>query len=266
MTSAICKSELISWLEPIALKKNLKKFNITITGSSEKGDGYLGDITFVKVQDESGKIYSFVVKSGKKSIPLRGRFPIRNSFKNEIFVYEQVFPQFVRFQKEKGVKCAFDNFAKCYETNLYEDMEVVVLENLKDAGYFLWDRTVGMNRGHVVEILKNYGKLHAISYALKDQRPELFQNLASHLIDIFLQMSKSFESNGYGMYKDIIKAAKNKGFDDIVEKSIILDKQMAEIHKNPDTDNPYSVIIHGDCWTNNFMFKYKVKWKITCNT
>lgn len=263
MTPALSKSQLISWLRPIALKNNLKNFNISITGSSKKGDGYLGDISFVEVQSKDGKTYSFVVKSGKNGPLIRDNFPIRSAFKNEIFVYNEVFPQFLHFQREKNVKNPFHNFAQCYETQIYEDMEVLVLENLKNSGYALWDRTVGMNREHVVEILKNYGKLHAISYALKDQKPELFHNLASNLKDIYIHMFEGFKDMDIGMFNDIIKAAKTKGFDDIVEKSIFLDKHIVKIHELRGTQNPYAVIIHGDCWTSNYMFKYKVKLRIT---
>lgn len=266
MTSTISKTQISSWLQPIASRKNLKNPIISITGSSEKGDGYLGDITFVKVQEESGKTFGFVVKSGKNNTTLRQQFPIRNSFLNEIFIYKKLFPEYLDFQKEKNVECVFDNLAKCYETRIDEKMEVVVLENMKDAGYFLWDRNVGMNREHVVEILKNYGKLHAISFALKDQKPELFCDLVSHLKDIFVEVFQNLKNTEKGIFKDVTDLAKTKGFDDIVEKAMILDQQRSEIHLNPDTKNPYAVIVHGDCWNNNFMFKYKVKKQLTNNS
>lgn len=260
MTSSISKTDLLTWLEPLALRENLKRSTVSVTGTTEKGDGYMGDITFVKVEDENGKTYSLVVKSAKKSPLLREQLPVRMAYKNEIFLYTEVLKQFVNFQKEKNVKCVFDNYAKCYETLIYDDVEVVVLENMKDAGYFLWDKAVGMNRGHVVEVLKNYGKLHAISYALKDQKPELFHNLASKLPDIFIEMEQIFQDLQKKIFEEIIDLAKTKGYNDIAEKLVSMEEKISVIYKG-DKENPYAIIAHGDCWNNNVMFKYKVNKK-----
>jgi hypothetical protein len=43
------KSEIKSWLEMVLKKENLINISVNILGTSEKGDGYMGDIIFVFV-------------------------------------------------------------------------------------------------------------------------------------------------------------------------------------------------------------------------
>jgi hypothetical protein len=50
--AAICvgdESEIKSWLEMVLKKENLINISVNILGTSEKGDGYMGDIIFVFV-------------------------------------------------------------------------------------------------------------------------------------------------------------------------------------------------------------------------
>ncbi|KAJ8943196.1 hypothetical protein NQ318_000677 [Aromia moschata] len=143
-----------------------------------------------------------------------------------------------------------------------DDMEVLILNNLKKIGYELYDRVKPLNLSHQKAVLKEYGKLHAVSFALRDQHPDQFRTLIN---------SKDFMRGFFalkGIQKSVQKAV-NEAMDIFREKGdfTLAEKLERIFYKNPgelaldlfrmDKDNPEAVILHGDCWNNNFMYKYE---------
>ncbi|XP_068896135.1 uncharacterized protein [Tenebrio molitor] len=255
------RTDIENWLKPVLKKESLANYSIHISGSTEKGDGYLGDVTFVEVRGTANtneeKSYDFVIKCGKKSSQLRDMMPIRNVFENEIYFYNEILPVFKEFQAEKGITDPFDNTPKCYDSIIEEEMEVLILGNMKTSGYCLHNRLHPMNKEHIRKVIKVYGKFHAISFALRDQKPEVFKKLGGKLTDIMKLMTKYIKPiEGANNYQDIIKIAKEKKEDDVVTKLNILNERAKRNNELTDPSDPYAVILHGDCWNNNFMFKY----------
>jgi thiamine kinase-like enzyme len=256
------RADIENWLRPVLKKENLEHYSIHISGSSEKGDGYLGDVTFVEIRGTTNtyeeKSYDFVIKSGKKSSQLREMIPVRNAFENEINFYNEILPIFREFQAEKGITDPFDNIPKFYNSIIEEKMEVLILGNMKTSGYCLHDRFHPMDKEHIRKVIKVYGKFHAISFALRDQKPEVFKELGGKLTDMMKLMTKSIKPiEGTNNYQDIIKIAKEKKEDDVVTKLNILNERAKRQNEITDPSDPYAVILHGDCWNNNFMFKYE---------
>jgi thiamine kinase-like enzyme len=254
------RADIENWLRPVLKKENLENYSIHISGSTEKGDGYLGDVTFVDVRGTNTnekKSYEFVIKSGKKSSQLREMIPVRNAFENEIYFYNEILPVFREFQAEKGITDPFDNTPKFYDSIIEEEMEVLILGNMKTNGYSLHDRFDPMDQEHIRKIIKVYGKLHAISFALRDQKPEVFKELGGKLTDMMKLSAKYIKpKEDRNNYEDIIKIAKEKKEDDVVAKLNILNERAKRQNEITDPNDPYAVILHGDCWNNNFMFKY----------
>jgi thiamine kinase-like enzyme len=257
-------ADIENWLRPVLKKENLENYSIHISGSTEKGDGYLGDVTFVDVRGTNTnekKSYEFVIKSGKKSSQLREMIPVRNAFENEIYFYNEILPVFREFQAEKGITDPFDNTPKFYDSIIEEEMEVLILGNMKTSGYSLHDRFNPMDQEHIRKIIKVYGKLHAISFALRDQKPEVFKELGGKLTDMMKLSAKYIKpKEDRNTYEDIIKIAKEKKEDDVVAKLNILNERTKRLNEITDPNDPYAVILHGDCWNNNFMFKYAVSY------
>lgn len=257
------EEELTNWLKPILKKEGLENYKINVQGNSEKGDGYLGDITFVQVDsndaENARKTYNFVIKSGKKSSQLREVIPIHMAFENEVNFYNEIIPEFVKFQEEKGIEDPFKNFPKCYGTLIMDDMEMLVLDNLKFRNFSVHNRQEPMDKDHILKIMKTYGKLHAISYALRDQKPEVFERLGSLPGDIMKEFNKlSDPDNPKSVLDDVEKVAVKRNELEIVQKCKDLKDQIINMANLTDPSDPYAVLLHGDCWNNNFMFKYFV--------
>jgi hypothetical protein len=111
-------------------------------------------------------------------------------------------------------------------------VEVIVFENLKKDGYDLWPKKDPVTRRHLEIVVSEYGKFHAISVAMREQQSNKFSELTNLLGDHF---------------KEFVEAT------DFVN---LFEKVLVEMLENIDG---LKVIIHGDCWNNNFMCKFEVR-------
>ncbi|KAJ3646076.1 hypothetical protein Zmor_023687 [Zophobas morio] len=259
-------SDVRKWLTIALAEENLQTFSVTITGTSEKGDGYAGDIIFVFVTgtDKEGKKkeYDLVLKCSKPSVALMENIPVfRQIFVKEAYVYQNVFPVFKEFQVSKGIEKPFDSVPKCY--GVYSDgfRYVIVLENLKKLGYDLWPKAKPLTREVINIVIKDYAKFHATSVALEEQHPEKFRNLIEHVAEDvmrsfsekagFLNTVKNCVEELHELLRDDVKS-------DILETWLKLKDQVGFIlsEMEPGVDD-LKVINHGDCWVNNFLYKFE---------
>lgn len=77
------RNDLENWIEEVMRKKGVNKYTIDLAGSTSKGDGYLGVVTFVKVKTQTAAgemLYDLVVKSAKKGEELRKQTPIQKFY------------------------------------------------------------------------------------------------------------------------------------------------------------------------------------------
>ncbi|KAJ3638293.1 hypothetical protein MTP99_001680 [Tenebrio molitor] len=256
------RSEIESWLKTVLEKENLKCISVADLGTSEVGDGYLGDIVFAsvsgKTEDGSAKEYNFVLKCSKRSQALRESALVQ-VYMNEIFVYDQLFPSFAQFEKDKDIETPFDSVPKCYGTFVGDQMEVIVLENLKKIGYKLWPKRESLTRSHIDMVIKEYSKFHAISVAMKHQQPDKFQELINtfdqnkNIMLGFGRMDLVFASYLEEAYELLKKELDEKFTLKLKHFSEQVNLILAEMNDNT---SRFKVFTHGDCWNNNFMFKY----------
>lgn len=127
-----------------------------------------------------------------------------------------------------------------------------------------------MNNAHLSKILKEYGKFHAISLAMRHRKPETFQKLAEKvrvnmMTDFFIRTRKVFR----GLVERVCNHLEKVGKNELALAYRLFDVDGIEkLVKDITKRDKYSIISHGDSWCNNFMFKYKVIntcfYKILC--
>lgn len=175
----------------------------------------------------------------------------------------QVLPFFKEFQESKGiisVENGFHEYAKCLGTIDVEPNECLLLDDLTTKDFVMIDRRKeNITVDHVILIMKSLGKLHAISFALKDQQPEKFKEITSNLTEIFLSSNSSivdyFEMMKQKLF-DVISNEDDKHLKVKIEK--LCEKSQFTIAREciaGELAEPYAVMCHGDCWTNNTLFK-----------
>lgn len=245
-------------------KLNITNYTFVINNSGKgSGDGYSGETYKVKVKHQHGEIDLFV-KQATESEQHRNFLYTEKIYKNEIGFYTSVFPVLDKFQKDKNVKNPFQ-ITKCYATSLENRAELLVLEDLVAAGYKPCDRKKPLDEFHVSLVLRSYGKFHALSLALHDQHPELFKQITGNLTDLFPLVFPTLLAS---MKMQVIKNLQM-----LIENGYTAEFQLAEkvtkelegtLVMNSESDDPYNVVTHGDCWCNNMMFKYDVRVFCIC--
>ncbi|XP_063932724.1 uncharacterized protein LOC135144619 isoform X4 [Zophobas morio] len=265
-------SDIQKWLKVALAEENLKSFSYEITGTSEKGDGYIGDVIFVIVTgtDKQGKNkdYDLALKCSKSSAALMESVPVfRKTFVRESYLYHHVFPLFKQFQVSKGIENPFDSVPKCYGIYKDEFRYVIVLENLKKLGYDLWPKAKPLTREVIDIVIKDYAKLHATSVALEEQHPEKFQKLlegcSEDLVKQIIEtagFADMFEDAVEEVYELLTDAVKN----DILNQWLKLkDKVRFILGEMTFGVDDLKVINHGDSWVNNFLYKFENEEKTT---
>ncbi|XP_056645386.1 uncharacterized protein LOC130450782 [Diorhabda sublineata] len=261
------------WINQMMVEKHINKYTVEISGSSSKGDGYLGEINFVRVVCElesgEGKIYDIVVKAAKIDDDDRTSLPVIETYQRETLMYTEVFPIIENFQNENSIENPFKNYAECYGVCSIDRKEALLLSNLKSLGYSIHDRMVPQNLDHIKLVFRNYALWHGSTIALRIRKPEVFERITKDMTDIVGDFI--IQTNMLPAFKKFVKKSidiliKRGGTDaakkiqNIVENiSTILTKMT--IIDDKDATNE-AVILHGDCWNNNMMFKYKGNGKL----
>lgn len=177
----------------------------------------------------------------------------------------QIFPVFRDFERSKGVDIetnSFREYPKCFRTIGSELNECLILEDLCARGFFTIDRqTSTITANHVRLVMQGLAKFHAISFALKDQQPNKFNELTSNLSEVFIMRSNTPLRFALNYQTKLVFNAVTGAND-----AHLLAK-MTEFYKNEAIDTAVdcidleatgsaSVITYGDVWQNNILFKY----------
>ncbi|CAH1116681.1 unnamed protein product [Phaedon cochleariae] len=252
-------NELSSWIQKSLNDRYFGEKEIKFENSNGKTGGYLGSLLFGKIRgnnpDGESEDVDIVVKYGKKD----DKEFLRIAFHREAMVYEKIVPLFMDLQRKKGIQMPFDSVPKCYQTIENQNLEAIILEDMRKSGYRLHNRTIPMDLPHLKLILENYAKWHALSFAVRDQNNgELESNKLTNVARYYFRKDSTRKLLvKYTKYAHQILLEKNEHFlADTLER--ILQKGVADtILEVLNSDVDECVITHGDGWNNNFLFKYE---------
>lgn len=255
-------------LHKVAKNEGFTGYKFETEEGCSHGDNYQGVLRAVKIV--GAKVQNGVTK--QEELHLMCKYPTLNEtrkqnfmsklvFNRELTVYSKVLPHLVRFQQEKGLNEAdlFSSFAKMYACEIDDENEIYVLimEDLRAKKYEMWPREKVIKLEQELLIVRELGKLHAISFAMKDQRPNEFEQ--------YKQMKDPFN-------KILLHGKLNMFTKRSVEKAIVVLKNpehkkfMENFHKTyvetvselltGESSEEFGIFAHGDSWVNNFLFQY----------
>lgn len=106
----------------------------------------------------------------------RKQFYCEQLFEREAFFYNKIVSEFLKFQIEQGLSenGMFNSFPKCYKA-IYEpekELFIIILADIRPQGYQMWQRGRLANIENAQLIICELAKFHAISFAMRDQRPK----------------------------------------------------------------------------------------------
>lgn len=247
-------------IDQISKENGFSDYTIELKSGSNAGDGFASALIAAKIIDgNSKKELDLVIKLAPLSETHRKEFFTDKMFEHETYFYNRVEPAFRKFQEEKNVpkEDRFSKYPKCYYAVSDEKTGdyIVVLEDLRPQGFKQWDKTKVTTIENARLAMRELGKFHAISIAMKDQKPEEFASFKK-ITDIykFAFTSDTLRGMLLNAFDRSIAAVKEESHKVILrELKENFNEHFAQIL---DESNPFAVVIHGDFYNNNYLFKF----------
>lgn len=197
---------------------------------------------------------------------------------NEVFVYKTIIPTFKKFTDEAG----FGNsmvaevfFADCsiYPTLGRQKETVLALEDLNSIGYQLCSSRIDLDADHLKLMAKKIATFHAVSFAMRIRNDPIITKLTAELIPFHYKSETQGDLDSYKFlcplsFKRLFNYVSNtpkhqtdKTFLDNLSslKPKVEDDFLSIMENFLKTDHDFAVILHGDYYRNNVMFKYDEK-------
>ncbi|ERL87604.1 uncharacterized protein LOC109534049 [Dendroctonus ponderosae] len=177
-------------------------------------------------------------------------------FINEVNFYSKIYPELDRFQRLRGVEQPFDKIPKFFCGSLEESREYLAFPDLQAENYTLFEKSQPLDEKHLQAIFATYGKFHALTFAYKASNPEKYRELTAPAFDIYGTLLESRTKDMKGTFQtvlDYIKDTDQQGADKV---QMFLDDFETSRSRGCKYEGQYSAWNHGDCWSNNLLFKY----------
>lgn len=251
-------------LREILTKEGFTNCTAVLETVGKRGDNYASSVRRIIAQQDdvnNGKHVKMIVKFAPNQEEIRKIMNMKLLFINENTVYEEILPKFDELQEEYNIP--INERLKhpiCYGIYKEEPNEVLILEDITELGYGLFDKYKSMSDEHVKVSLKELAKFHAMSFYIKEQDPVYYESITKRFVNMWVanndmpeakEFTDFLENENQQILQDDDHRTRVKGimsnmFNDTVTLS------------NKDVKSRYSTIVQGDCWTNNMLFLNQV--------
>ncbi|GAB0087760.1 uncharacterized protein DMENIID0001_021050 [Sergentomyia squamirostris] len=226
----------------IAAKHEIYRPRYIFQRGSEEGDGFNGVVMRVVIVDEVRKTeLSLICKRFKRDPHDTDNFIFKNMFHRKIFTYCHVLPEFVALQQERNIQEdeGFFSFPTCHFAQQNVDEAALIFEDLCASGYRMMPKRQCPDFDHAQLLMIQLGRLHALFFALRKHRPHILQRFQ-------------------GLDDICTKFMRRKVMKPIVTRNCRLVQAVLRPEETmlSEKAEPWAVINHGDCWTNNLMYSY----------
>lgn len=237
---------------------HLKVLNSNLKIATQKGDNYASimyraEITF---QEFTKKFIKNVIVKVMPSGEISSKVMIKNKlYPRESLVYTEI------LKETSDLLSSIDDFTKISPRCLKTDetpTNYLIFEDLRENGYKMGDRKLGLDLKASLMILNKMAKLHACSAILYERNQSI--------MDMYLNGSITTDPDRqdflifYKLLGKSLEACVEKweGFEEISEKLIGFNERIIQrgVETYTRDDRVFNVLNHNDIWINNFMFKY----------
>ncbi|KAB7500123.1 hypothetical protein Anas_04968 [Armadillidium nasatum] len=244
---------------------NVELLSWEIKPFTNKGDNYSSIVVGITVsyrKNEMNSECSYVAKLN----PLRPLNSNTENFEKAYTRETEVLDGIVEGMNNQLKQLGFDAIKtpKLLSKNLEKGREAFVTENLRTQGFKMCDKMRGMDLNHSLFVVKELGRFHASSLLFEETLPtkyipDTFNGVKGGWLDAD---EKAIEEMGK-FYSSITKPIESflKTSDPKYEKCCNwLSKNSHTLAKTflngMQLSNQFEVLIHGDCWSNNMLFRY----------
>ncbi|XP_053616116.1 uncharacterized protein LOC128678549 [Plodia interpunctella] len=239
-------------------KRGLKADKVTIATLGKAGDNFAANVKMIIAKLENGGEFKMVAKIAPTSEMLRATMSTVTVFGNESFMYNDVLPKFRELHRAAGLSPEDTfRFPECYGALMEPFNEIILLEDLTESNFKMLDRFTPLTNECIKLILKNFAIFHSLSFVLKNQEVDTFDSYKNRFGDIFTKMLENNDTKIFfsSIETDTLALMDSDRYRNAVRGTVSkLLEISTKIFKNELTSR-YSVITHGDAWTNNVMFR-----------
>ncbi|XP_030373641.1 uncharacterized protein LOC115623435 [Scaptodrosophila lebanonensis] len=258
--------EIFKHVEP-----NVQINSFELAPGSGRGDNYTASLYRIHLTgqqqnledaNESKWELNVICKVLPESVVRREAYKSDNLFRNEVEFYTTIIPELLKFQASKtGVEAPlFNSIPKCYSAR----NDLLIMEDLRIRGFEMPDRIKGLSIEETEAVLLQVAQFHALSLGYKFEHPEKFAKMCSMVSEgLFCASNASWYKNYYErlsknaikMVSDVLPADSKylHALRDFAESSSFFGQMVHLVS----AESPLSAICHGDCWANNFLYRYE---------
>uniref|UniRef100_A0A182SA90 CHK domain-containing protein n=1 Tax=Anopheles maculatus TaxID=74869 RepID=A0A182SA90_9DIPT len=214
----------------------------------------------------------------------REAFKSEALFRNEVVFYNTIMPEYIEFQRRQLAAVASagrkhekdqtdtDVAARCLELDEHSIFQAIpqcylarddllVLEDLRVRSFTMPDRQAGLGPKQLEAVLVELAKFHAVSLAYKQRHPVEFQKLTNSLEEgIFSQANAEWYRKYYDVLTrnaiQMVRQTVPEKKEHLAKLEAFLSNCFGHLVELVNRKSELSVICHGDCWTNNILFRY----------
>lgn len=202
-------------VDRISKEVGFSDYSVDINSGSGAGDGFSGDLLSIKISERNAEKKLHLVCKLIPSNSWGDRSASQVLFYREAFTYNKVLPCFEKFQEEKNVpkEDRFLCYPKCYAAiaDYENDIFLLILEDLRLKNFGKWNKAKISPFENVKIVMRELGKFHGFSIAMKDQKPEEFAAFKQiNEVNRQLDGNKALDDMFHASYDRVIKALKSE--------------------------------------------------------
>lgn len=258
---------IVNLIDDIAKREQLNEYRIQLSDATKRGENFTGELTFLQLNGTrnidgtsvSDKIH-LVLKTAPSSTNRRQVFQATTGFKCEVEMYTKVLTVFVAFQDQNNLKAEdkFLAFPKVYATSYDEEKDqfAIIMEDLRIKNYRRSNRSDSTTYEHARLVMSKLAKYHAISFVMRDQKPDIFQEIARNETLSSRYMKDDLGYEIINVFDRSINALENEKHKELITDLKTTYLEWVDKFSNEQFVGESGVILHGDCWSNNVIFQY----------
>ncbi|KAK7865310.1 hypothetical protein R5R35_007395 [Gryllus longicercus] len=247
-----------SWIDVALIQQALRNSGeenaqvaaISVGCATSKGDNYASTIYRVKVT---------LTDRGERSLIVKGPEPWQTeesrSFVRETIMLTEVLPQLEAMLEEAFPGSRPRLGPRCHHHGS-SPVQFIVMEDLGPQGFRLGDRRRGLGLRHSLLALRGLARYHAASHALLRRQPEATRQLDNLWLSMAPPVTR-FVHSGLQATADACRgwpgceqlAPRLERFKDVAMETFT--------KLNEPKPGAFNVLVHGDFWINNLMFRYE---------
>ncbi|XP_031621374.1 uncharacterized protein LOC116339561 [Contarinia nasturtii] len=262
MSETILPKYIQDHLDRISRENGFIDYSMEVKQGTQVGEGFMSELSCITITERNDeKQLHLICKVAPFAKNRRKEFISDMAFAREADFYTKVMPCFDKFQKEKSLSKddQFLSYPKCYGATIDHENEhyAIILEDLRPQQFKMWPKVKTSPIENARLSMREIGKFHALSFAMKDQRPQEFAEFKK-FTDLFKHFfeSKTSQVMLETSYDQAIAALKREDHKNILRKLKDNFLEYFDECLNEKSANYFGVICHGDFWNNNILFKF----------